>query len=517
MEEEKWIKSSVAELASFVIGGDWGKDPAKFSDEDYVEVNCIRGSEIRDWDINKGNSASLRLIKKASLEKRALREGDILIEISGGGPDQPVGRTVYIDKKSLSHNELPSVCTNFLRLYRPVESINSRFLELFFKSFYLSGEIINYQGGSNNLRNLKFKEFETVNVPLPPLPEQERIVTKLDRLFGHLEQLKTRLDKIPQLLKDFRQAVLKKAFQGDLTRVWREEQVNLPTAEVVLKDIKVKRQELYEKRISNWKIAVEEWQNKGRNGKKPAKPKLEKEVSLIQQEEKENAGIIPDKWNWERIGNLFSVFVGSTPSRSEKKYWENGNINWVSSGEVFFNHIRDTKEKVTKLGLMNASTILHPIGTVMLAMIGEGKTRGQAAILAIEACHNQNTAAIRVPETGLSSEYLFHYLYYRYEQTRSLGSGNSQKALNKGRVREFIYPLCSSEEQKEIIQRVDALFSKADLIESKYETLKTQIEQLPQAILAKAFRGALVAQLPTDGDARELLEEIKKLKAEAEA
>jgi type I restriction enzyme S subunit len=69
-------------------------------------------------------------------------------------------------------------------------------------------------------------------------------------------------------------------------------------------------------------------------------------------------------------------------------------------------------------------------------------------------------------------------------------------------------------EQQEIVSRVESLFSKADKIEASYQKLKEKIEQLPQAILAKAFRGELVEQLPTDGDARELLEEIKKLKGE---
>ena len=70
----------------------------------------------------------------------------------------------------------------------------------------------------------------------------------------------------------------------------------------------------------------------------------------------------------------------------------------------------------------------------MLAMIGEGKTRGQAAVTHVEACHNQNTAAIRVSESEISSEYVYYYLLYRYEDNRRVGSGNNQKALNKERV-----------------------------------------------------------------------------------
>ncbi|MGZ3382969.1 MAG: restriction endonuclease subunit S, partial [Isosphaeraceae bacterium] len=111
---------------------------------------------------------------------------------------------------------------------------------------------------------------------------------------------------------------------------------------------------------------------------------------------------LPDAWVWATIGQLFDVFVGATPSRGNPGFW-NGDIPWVSSGEVAFGRIRDTREKITNEGLGNPQTRLHPAGTVMLAMIGEGKTRGQAAILDIPAAHNQNCASIRVSDTEISS------------------------------------------------------------------------------------------------------------------
>jgi type I restriction enzyme S subunit len=84
--------------------------------------------------------------------------------------------------------------------------------------------------------------------------------------------------------------------------------------------------------------------------------------------------------------------------------------------------------------------------------------------------------------------------------------------LNLSKVAKLNVPTPTLTEQKEIVRRVESLFAKADAIEAKYNVLKTQIDNLPQAILAKAFKGELVEQLPTDGDAKELLKEIKKLK-----
>lgn len=139
---------------------------------------------------------------------------------------------------------------------------------------------------------------------------------------------------------------------------------------------------------------------------------------------------LPEGWIWTTLGEAFKVYVGATPSRKASEYWE-GLIPWVSSGEVAFCEIHETRETITELGLQNTSTEVHPPGTVLLGMIGEGKTRGQAAILEIHASHNQNPAAIRVSETSVPPEYVYHFLKLEYERTRKIGSGNNQPALNK--------------------------------------------------------------------------------------
>src|SRR5690606_39104224 len=108
-------------------------------------------------------------------------------------------------------------CTNFLRLVRLIDLVDKKFVSHYLTYFYNTGEIVNYQGGSNNLRNLRFSEYVNIRIPLPPLPEQHLIVAKLDTLFAHVDRLKVRLEKIPILLKQFRQSVLTQAVTGKLT------------------------------------------------------------------------------------------------------------------------------------------------------------------------------------------------------------------------------------------------------------------------------------------------------------
>ena len=173
---------------------------------------------------------------------------------------------------------------------------------------------------------------------------------------------------------------------------------------------------------------------------------------------------------------------------------------------------------------MNSSTKVHPTGTVLLGMIGEGKTRGQAAILEISACNNQNSAAIRVSETGLPPEYIFYFLEVDYGHTRTMGSGNNQPALNKSRVQSMLFPLPPLTEQRRIVAEVERRLSVCDKMEATITESLQKAESLRQSILKKAFEGKLLNKkelekarnAPDWEPAEKLLEKIKAEKVKAQ-
>ena len=204
------------------------------------------------------------------------------------------------------------------------------------------------------------------------------------------------------------------------------------------------------------------------------------------------------------MGQLFRVFGGSTPSRKEPSFW-GGNIPWVSSGEIAFCRIQATDEYITEAGFESCSVKLHPAGTVLLAMISEGKTRGQAAILDIPACNNQNAAAIRVSETPIAPEYVYNYLLFRYEQTRSAGQGGNQPALNGEIVKSMVIPLPGREEILAICEAVESRMAVLEVFEATMDHLRNLIGAEPQSILKAAFAGQLVPQDPNDEAASVLL------------
>ena len=205
---------------------------------------------------------------------------------------------------------------------------------------------------------------------------------------------------------------------------------------------------------------------------------------------------LPGGWCWSSLGQCFEVYVGATPSRSEPGYW-NGTIPWVSSGMVQFGRIREPKEYITAEGLDNTSTQLNPKGTVLLGhLIGEGKTRGQVAILDIDACNNQNCAAIWVSLTPVPPEYVFYWLWSRYDETRRTSSGNNQPALNRTRVEAIPIPLPPLGEQEIIVSEVERRVSVIAAAEAQITANLRRAGRLRQSILKKAFTGASSSAKP---------------------
>jgi type I restriction enzyme S subunit len=313
--------------------------------------------------------------------------------------------------------------------------------------------------------------LENAEIPLPPLAEQKRIVGALESLLGKVASSRDRLERTPAILERYRQAVLAAAVSGRLTVRWREEHSAVEPAIALLERIRARRE------------------SRGVHGQHPTA-----RVDPSQEDSLKDG--YPDTWAPCRVEDIATVRLGGTPSRKEPRFW-NGSVRWVSSGEVANCRITQTREKITEAGLDNSNAKVYPEGTVLIAMIGEGKTRGQSAILDIEACTNQNVAGLVFEDQNVLPEYIWCWALSQYERTRGAGRGGNQPALNGQKVRELWLALPPLEEQVEIVQRVSVLTSLAGRIQERVTTSARAAEVLTQSVLAKAFRGELV---PTEAE-----------------
>ena len=138
----------------------------------------------------------------------------------------------------------------------------------------------------------------------------------------------------------------------------------------------------------------------------------------------------PAEYVVKNLGDLSECYAGATPSTKVKEYWDNGTIPWMSSGEVHMGHVTETESKITESGYKHASTKMVPVHSVVIALAGQGKTRGTVAITEIPLCTNQSLCAI-VPSKDIHYEYLYHNLKGRYLELRGMaGDVNGRGGLN---------------------------------------------------------------------------------------
>jgi len=144
----------------------------------------------------------------------------------------------------------------------------------------------------------------------------------------------------------------------------------------------------------------------------------------------------PKGWEAKNIGDLTKVMTGATPNRSRSEYYANGRIPWIKTGEISKGYIFEAEEYIAGQALVETNCKILPVDTVMVAMYGVGKTRGESGILKIPAATNQACAAI-LPSVNFNTSYLHQYLQHQYETLRGLGRGAQQTNLNLDIVKKF--------------------------------------------------------------------------------
>ncbi|MBC0692975.1 restriction endonuclease subunit S [Escherichia coli] len=226
---------------------------------------------------------------------------------------------------------------------------------------------------------------------------------------------------------------------------------------------------------------------------------------------------------WKSLGEIATkIYSGGTPDTKRIEYWENGTIPWMSSGEVNLKNIERTEKYITEAGLNNSSAKLVPRNSVVIALAGQGKTRGKVARIRIALATNQSLAALTFDEKKFSSDYVFHFLETQYESLRQISSGNSGRGgLNLQMISAYKIPIpCPGNPEKslaiqsEIVRILDKftaltaeLTAELNMRKKQYNYYRDQLlsfdeEQEKPIYLEKLLDGVEVEWLPLSDLAR---------------
>ena len=189
-------------------------------------------------------------------------------------------------------------------------------------------------------------------------------------------------------------------------------------------------------------------------------------------------------WPVMNLGKVCRFMTGGTPSTKHPEYYEDGDIHWIVSGDIHQGEIFDCKKSITKAGMNNSPAKFLPVNSVLIALNGQGKTRGTVALLRCEATCNQSVVSMApINDEQLDYYYLFVVLRSMYQKLRNITGDKDRAGLNIGLLKEVEIPLPPLEEQK----RIAAILDKADALRRKRQQVIDLTDQLLRSVFLDMF------------------------------
>ena len=407
------------------VNGIWGAEP----EGDGSDTIVIR---VADFDRARlsvlGDGYTFRKIDEKEKKSRLLTGGDLLLEKSGGGEKTLVGQVVLFDK------EFEAITSNFVAKMTPRSGFSSRYLNYVFSRFYSSN--INFCSIKQNtgIQNLDSASYLAEKFCFPAFCEQEAIATFLDHETAKIDALIEKQQRLIELLKEKRQAVISHAV------------------------------------------------TKGLNPKAP-----------MQDSGAEWVDAVPKHWRVSKLSYHASVSNGATPSRENMLFWENGTIGWLNSSKVNDGVIEEADQFITELALSKTSVKPVTQGDLVMAITGEGQTRGRVAICNTNATINQHLASISIYDEWLSHEFLYLWLEGNYERIRyeSEGAGSTKGAITCSEIGAFPVILPPLEEQDQIVRYVTERKHKFDGLVREAVSAIELMQERRTALISAAVTGKI--------------------------
>ena len=400
-----WKWKTFDEVSTFIRGITF-KPNQKFEEPDENTIFCFRTtniqSELDDSDLLNIDST---LVKS---DEKIIINGDILI--SSANSLELLGKCCLI--KNINYK---ATLGGFIVCGRANKKIlETKYYYYFFSSETNQNKMRNLANKTTGIANLPIKKVEKEYIPIPPLSEQQRIVSKLDLIFEKIDK------SIALHQKNMDEA---NAFMGS-----------------VLNDV---------------------------------------------------FGELEEKYDLKSIGSFSKVGTGVTPLKNRNDFYDDGNINWITSKATNNDYVFESEQLITKVALEECRLKINPIGTIIVALYGQGKTRGQVSELMVESTTNQALATIVVDENQAMNTYLKYFLKKSYLDIRRKASGGTQPNLNLSIIKSIELPLPPLNIQQKIVKYLDEISQKTEKIKQAQKDKMNSLKALKASILDQAFKGEL--------------------------
>ncbi len=477
-----WVQGTASDLVlnpkNDIVDGPFGSN-LKASEYTDSGTPIVRIQNVKRFRFIDKNIHYVTDEKAEQLKRHSFKAGDILITKLG----EPLGLACIAPQRF----EFGIIVADIVRA-RPYTEISNQFITYLLNSKVVIEQISKHTKGSTRAR-INLSVVRNLNIPIPPLPEQKRIVEKLDSLLAQVDTIQQRLNNLPDIIKRFRQSVLAAAVSGKLTEQWR---VDNNTCKVDCENI---TKELFEKGIT-----------KGNFGRK-------NDFSPDIDDDELNQAITNSVgWPMVRVGAICESVV---PNRDKPKTFSGG-FHWLLTPHFDEQSISIDYSKIEK-GLSDTEIKRYKAkvidsGSVVMTCVGR---LGLSAVLQQPSVINQQLHAF-IPNENILGAYLAYAIRANVKYYQDKSTSTTVSYLNKSACNSLPISLPHIEEQTEIVRLVEQYFALADTLEKNLSNAKKRVDNLSQSILAKAFRGELVPQDPSDEPAEQLLARIKTARLEAE-
>ena len=491
-----WAACSVGQVTLPVSKIDPKKSPDR--EIDYIDISSIDNARQIIGDVKR-----YRLKEAPSRARQIVRSGDVLFATV-----RPYLRNIASVPK---HHDRQIASTGFSVL-RPATGISPAFL--YYKA--ISRDFVNALSGIQygvSYPAVKDKQVRDQPLWLPPLAEQRRIVAKIEKLFSELDKGLDSLKTARAQLKVYRQAVLKDAFEGKLTAQWREEKKDtLETLEQLFARIKYEREARYQRQLDQWKAALTEWEDLGKLGIKPRRPKKPQKLAEMPNHVSAKLPRLPEGWFWVRLGEISDVTGGLT--KNQKRNSLARQMKYLRVANVYADKI--LTDDIRKIGVTDAEAkaVALEVGDLLIVE-GNGSIKqiGRVALWDGELTHcgHQNHLIRTRLLNGFLPRFVLQFLLSplgRNLIVKQASSTSGLHTLSISKVSNLIVPVTRWAEESEVVDEIEERLSYAERALDEIDTQLKRSNMLRQSILKKAFTGQLVLQDPNDEPASVLLDRI---------